>query len=77
MPLDAFEARLTFIELLRRLNASVQSATKCAQFALRYQDLSEDLYSCILEELDKVSLVTRQRDHDEHAIAAESSRSKC
>ncbi|KAK9377371.1 CTD kinase subunit gamma CTK3-domain-containing protein [Lipomyces chichibuensis] len=59
MPLDAFEARLTFIELLRRLNASVQSATKCAQFALRYQDLSEDLYSCILEELDKTSLNAR------------------
>ncbi|KAK9469347.1 CTD kinase subunit gamma CTK3-domain-containing protein [Lipomyces arxii] len=59
MPLDAFEARLTFTDLLRRLNASVQSATKCAQFALRHQDLSEDLYSCIIEELDKTSLNSR------------------
>ncbi|KAK9479730.1 CTD kinase subunit gamma CTK3-domain-containing protein [Lipomyces japonicus] len=59
MPLDAFAARLTFTDLLRRLNASIQSATKCAQFALRYQDLSEDLYSCIIEELDKTSLNAR------------------
>lgn len=54
MPLDAFEARLAFTDLLRRLNASVQSATKCAQFAIRYKDLSEDLYSCIVEELELV-----------------------
>ncbi|KAK9460795.1 CTD kinase subunit gamma CTK3-domain-containing protein [Lipomyces oligophaga] len=59
MPLDAFEARLTFTELLRHLNASVQSAMKCAQFAIRYQDLSEDLYSCIVEELDQSSLNSR------------------
>ncbi|KAK9454712.1 CTD kinase subunit gamma CTK3-domain-containing protein [Dipodascopsis uninucleata] len=59
MPLDSFEARLTFIELLRRLNASIQSATKCAHFALKYQDMCEDLYSCIIEELEKTSLNAR------------------
>ncbi|KAK9380707.1 CTD kinase subunit gamma CTK3-domain-containing protein [Kockiozyma suomiensis] len=59
MPLDAFEARLAFTDLLRRLNASVQSATKCAQFAIRYKDLSEDLYSCIVEELELTSLNSR------------------
>ncbi|KAK7206167.1 CTD kinase subunit gamma CTK3-domain-containing protein [Myxozyma melibiosi] len=59
MPLDAFEARLMFTDLLRRLNASVQSATKCAQFAVRNKDLCEDLYSCIIEELDQTSLNSR------------------
>ncbi|KAK9474969.1 CTD kinase subunit gamma CTK3-domain-containing protein [Dipodascopsis tothii] len=59
MPLDAFEARLTFTDLLRRLNASVQSAAKCAQFAIRYHVWSEDLFSCIIEELDKTTLNAR------------------
>ncbi|KAK9449849.1 CTD kinase subunit gamma CTK3-domain-containing protein [Limtongia smithiae] len=59
MPMDAFDARLKFTELLRRLTASVQSATKCAQFAIKNSDMSEDLYSCIVEELDKATLNSR------------------
>jgi len=53
---DAFETRLSFIQSLQKLNATVQSQQKCAQFALKNKDLDEDLFNCILEELDKANL---------------------
>lgn len=46
--------RLQFLDLLRRLQASQSSQLRTAQFAIRYKDLDEDLFSCILEELDTV-----------------------
>lgn len=50
---DPFEARLQFIKSLQRLNATQEANRLAGQFLIRYADLSEDLYSCILEELDK------------------------
>ncbi|CCG81366.1 Putative uncharacterized protein [Taphrina deformans PYCC 5710] len=53
--MDPFEGRLQFLDLLRRLQASQSSQLKTAQFAIRYRDLDEDLFSCILEELSTTS----------------------
>ena len=52
--MDPFECRLNFIALLEKLNASQQSIHKVAHYAVRHCNLAEDLYSCLLEQLDKV-----------------------
>jgi hypothetical protein len=52
---DPFEVRMRFSAQLQHLNASVVSAQKAAQYALKYKDMSEDLHSCILEQLERVS----------------------
>ncbi|KAI8086907.1 CTD kinase subunit gamma CTK3-domain-containing protein [Gilbertella persicaria] len=57
--LDPFECRLEFIELLRRVNASQQSIHKAAIYAMRHRKLSEDLYSCLVEELEQATLNAR------------------
>jgi len=57
--MDPFEGRLSFLNHLKHLNASHSSSQKCAQFALRHSDLAEDLFSCILEELESTNLNVR------------------
>ena len=52
---DPFQVRVRFSAQLQNLNASVTSAQKAAQYALKYKDMDEDLHSCILEQLEKVS----------------------
>ncbi|KAJ4292274.1 hypothetical protein N0V88_005905 [Collariella sp. IMI 366227] len=52
---DPFEVRMRFTNQLRLLNASVTSAQKAAQYALKYRDMAEDLHSCILEQLERQS----------------------
>lgn len=52
MAVDPFEGRLMFLQLLQRLNATVRSQQTAALFAIKNPDLEEDLYSCILEELE-------------------------
>ncbi len=54
--MDPFEVRIRFTGLLQHLNASLTSANKAAQYALKYRDMDEDLHSCILEQLERVSL---------------------
>lgn len=54
---DPFEVRMRFTSQLQGLNASVNSAQKAAQYALRYKEMDEDLHSCILEQVERVSLV--------------------
>lgn len=51
---DPFEVRMKFSSQLQHLNASVTSAQKAAQYALRYKDMDEDLHSCILEQIERV-----------------------
>jgi len=51
---DPFEVRMKFTHQLQHLNASVNSAQKAALYAIRHQDMDEDLHSCILEQLEKV-----------------------
>lgn len=53
--MDPFEVRVRFTQLLANLNASVTSATKTAQYAIKYRDMDEDLHSCIIEQLERVS----------------------
>lgn len=53
--MDPFEVRIRFTQYLQHLNATVTSANKTAQYALKYRDMDEDLHSCILEQLEKVS----------------------
>jgi len=55
MDVDPFEARMEFLGLLGKLNASQHSILKVGNFALRNRNLYEDLYNCITEELEKVS----------------------
>ncbi|CAB60682.1 CTD kinase subunit gamma [Schizosaccharomyces pombe] len=57
--MDPFEGRMTFLQLLGKLNASQFSQIKPAQFAIKHLDLEEDLYSCIWEELESGSFNTR------------------
>ncbi|KAF9092515.1 hypothetical protein BGX23_004227 [Mortierella sp. AD031] len=60
MEVDPFEARLEFLSLLGKLNASQHSIQKVGNFAMRNRKLHEDLYSCIIEELEQTkSLNTR------------------
>jgi hypothetical protein len=51
---DPFEVRMRFTSQLQHLNASVTSAQKAAQYALKYKEMDEDLHSCILEQLERV-----------------------
>lgn len=51
---DPFEVRMRFSLQLQHLNASVNSAQKAAQYALKYKDMDEDLHSCILEQVERV-----------------------
>lgn len=46
---------MRFSSQLQHLNASVNSAQKAAQYALKYKDMDEDLHSCILEQIERVS----------------------
>ncbi len=52
---DPFEVRVRFSSQLQNLNASVTSAQKAAAYAMKYKDMDEDLHSCILEQLEKVT----------------------
>jgi CTD kinase subunit gamma len=52
--MDPFEVRIRFTGHLQHLNATVTSANKAAQYALKYRDMDEDLHSCILEQIEKV-----------------------
>lgn len=56
--MDPFEVRIRFTQHLQHLNASVTSANKAAQYALKYRDMDEDLHSCILEQLERVCVLT-------------------
>ncbi|TVY31274.1 CTD kinase subunit gamma [Lachnellula occidentalis] len=57
--MDPFEVRIRFTQLLQHLNASVTSANKAAQYALKYRDMDEDLHSCILEQLERNTMNNR------------------
>ncbi|KAG5967767.1 hypothetical protein E4U13_006551 [Claviceps humidiphila] len=56
---DPFEVRMRFSMQLQHLNASVNSAQKAAQYALKYKDMDEDLHSCILEQVERTNMNTR------------------
>lgn len=53
---DPFEVRMRFTTQLQHLSAAVTSSQRAAQYALKYRDMDEDLHSCILEQLERVSL---------------------
>jgi hypothetical protein len=55
--MDPFEVRIRFTQHLQHLNASVTSANKAAQYAIKYRDMDEDLHSCILEQLERVCAI--------------------
>ncbi|OAR02263.1 hypothetical protein LLEC1_03536 [Akanthomyces lecanii] len=56
---DPFEVRMRFSSQLQHLNASVASAQKAAQYALKYREWHEDLHSCILEQVERTNMNTR------------------
>lgn len=58
--MDPFEVRIRFTNHLQHLNASVTSSQKAAQYALKYRDMDEDLHSCILEQLERVSIYVQK-----------------
>ncbi|WWC94450.1 hypothetical protein V866_001296 [Kwoniella sp. B9012] len=60
MSFDPFEARMQFLQLLRKLNASQPSIQKVVGYAIKYGSrCSEDLWECIVEQCGKGSLNTR------------------
>lgn len=56
---DPFEVRMRFTSQLQHLNASTTSATKTANYALKYSEFSDDLHSCILEQLERSNMNNR------------------
>ena len=50
---------MRFTSQLQHLNASTTSATKAANYALKYAEYSEDLHSCILEQLERSNMNNR------------------
>lgn len=56
---DPFEVRMRFTSQLQHLNASTTSANKAANYALRYAEFSDDLHSCILEQLERSNMNNR------------------
>ena len=54
---DPFEVRMRFTNQIQHLNASIHSAQKAAHYAIKHRDMDEDLHSCILEQLEKASLM--------------------
>lgn len=57
--MDAFDVRVKFTNYLQHLNASTNSALKCANYALRYAVHAEDLHSCIIEQLERNNINSR------------------
>ncbi|WVQ99733.1 hypothetical protein IAU59_006875 [Kwoniella sp. CBS 9459] len=57
---DPFEARLQFLQLLKKLNASQLSIQKVVSFAIKYGSrCGEDMWECVMEQCGKGSLNTR------------------
>jgi CTD kinase subunit gamma len=56
---DPFEVRMRFTNLLHHLNASNTSALKCANYAIKYSEFSDDLHSCIIEQLERNNMNNR------------------
>jgi CTD kinase subunit gamma len=56
---DPFEVRMRFTSHLQQMNASTNSALKAANYALRYVEFSDDLHSCILEQLERNNMNNR------------------
>ncbi|EMC99015.1 hypothetical protein BAUCODRAFT_31294 [Baudoinia panamericana UAMH 10762] len=56
---DPFEVRMRFTSLLHHLNASTSSAIKTANYAVKYSEFSDDLHSCILEQLERNNMNNR------------------
>ncbi|OAA69443.1 CTD kinase subunit gamma [Cordyceps fumosorosea ARSEF 2679] len=56
---DPFEVRMRFSNQLQHLNASVASAQKATQYALKHRELHEDLHSCILEQVEQTNMNIR------------------
>ncbi|OCF31950.1 CTD kinase subunit gamma [Kwoniella heveanensis BCC8398] len=60
MSFDPFEARLQFLQLLKKLNASQLSIQKVVSFAIKYGSrCGEDMWECVVEQCGKGSLNTR------------------
>jgi len=58
--MDAFEIRLQFVSVLRRLTSSQQSIQRFVTFALRWgPQCGDDLWDCLCEECEKASLNSR------------------
>lgn len=57
--MDPFQIRIKFSAMLEHMNAALVSSQKCAAYALKYKDFDEDLHSCILEQMQKVSYSTK------------------
>lgn len=67
MSFDPFEARLQFLGLLRKLNASQQSIQTVVSYALKYgRKCGEDLWDCIMEECGKVSTMVVPNSLEHH-----------
>ena len=56
---DPFEVRMRFTSQLQHLSASSTSATKTANYAVKYAEFADDLHSCILEQLERSNMNNR------------------
>ncbi|KKA28100.1 hypothetical protein TD95_002321 [Thielaviopsis punctulata] len=52
---DPFEVRVRFTQMLSGLNASNTASQKAAQYLLKHKSMSEDLHSCIIEQVEHIN----------------------
>ncbi|KAL1899736.1 hypothetical protein Cpir12675_001235 [Ceratocystis pirilliformis] len=52
---DPFEVRVRFIQILTNLSASSTASQKAAQFLVKNRSMSEDLHSCIIEQVENLN----------------------
>ena len=92
MSFDAFNTRVEFNGLLRKLNATLPSIQKVGAYAIRYGSrCGEDLWECIMQQSSQVCLLlqlhrlnalseqagyTRQRGHTGNRQIADGSRAR-
>ncbi|GAA94921.1 uncharacterized protein L969DRAFT_105119 [Mixia osmundae IAM 14324] len=58
--MDAFEIRMQFVSVIRRLNSSQQSIQKVVAFAIKHAPRSsDDIWDCLVEECEKSSINAR------------------
>ncbi|KAL1747441.1 CTD kinase subunit gamma CTK3-domain-containing protein [Schizophyllum fasciatum] len=58
--MDPFEARMQFLSMLRRLNASQQSIQKVVNYAMKYFTVAgEDMWEVVIDECQKGSINAR------------------
>lgn len=61
LPVDPFEVKERFVELLKTLSTSKETINRTCKYMLENSYVAEDLFNIILKRLRKVSLLSASR----------------